>query len=74
MSHMLKVGSRGRLTIPREIRKDLHLFPGTFLAVVARKDVIVLKPLKRLSEFGGILRGTPLGGRFVGDVRKEWDR
>jgi len=36
----------GRLTIPKEIRKELGLKKGSILEVEARDDCIILKPIR----------------------------
>ncbi|MBI4181473.1 MAG: AbrB/MazE/SpoVT family DNA-binding domain-containing protein [Candidatus Aenigmarchaeota archaeon] len=74
MGHLITVGSKGRLTLPVEIRKDFRISPGTFLAVLSCKEEIILKPLDRPSRFGGVLDNAIVTGQFVRAVRREWDR
>ena len=42
------VDSRGRITIPAEIRRKIHLKGGMELLVELKGDSIVLKPLRRI--------------------------
>jgi AbrB family looped-hinge helix DNA binding protein len=43
----VKISSKGRVTIPAEIRKTLNLESGTYLEIRLSDAGIVLKPLKK---------------------------
>ena len=42
-TEFIKTSSRGQIVIPSNIRKKLHIGMGSFLAVTAQDDLIVLK-------------------------------
>jgi len=49
-----KVGRRGQIAIPRQIRQQLNLQPGDRLASINRGNEAVLQPLKAtLFDFRG---------------------
>ncbi len=48
------VSEKGQLTLPAAIRKKAHIQPGTRVEIDVRDGEIVLRPLKRLSEFAGV--------------------
>ncbi len=41
---LVKIKERFRVTIPTEIRKEIHLKEGDILEAVVQKNVIMLKP------------------------------
>ena len=49
--------SKGQMTIPREVRKALHLKPSEKIVIVVEGDHAVLKPLRgTLLDIGGSVR------------------
>ena len=40
-----KVGRRGQMTVPKEIRRSLNLHEGDRIAFIRRGDEVVLQPL-----------------------------
>lgn len=70
---IVRLSSKGQIVIPAKIRKELKLSKGDKLLVERRGDVIVLRPVVRLSELRGVdrLEGA---SREIEKIRKEWDR
>ncbi len=60
------LSTKGQIVIPKEIRKNLGLKPGTKLIVIQEKDNILLKPIKlpkkeqfeKLISFGDKVRDS----------------
>jgi len=76
----LRVDKAGRVVLPKPVRDNMRLVPGSSLALEERADGILLRPIKRrasLVEKDGLLvhRGeAPLGldwSRLVEDCREE---
>ncbi|MBI4313351.1 MAG: AbrB/MazE/SpoVT family DNA-binding domain-containing protein [Candidatus Omnitrophica bacterium] len=76
---MAVLGEKGQETIPRSVRKQLHLHGGDPLLVdVAKDGTIVLRPAgvypveiymkERLKEFAGENRATPSEQRQVARI------
>ncbi|MEM9275852.1 MAG: AbrB/MazE/SpoVT family DNA-binding domain-containing protein [Cyanobacteria bacterium P01_F01_bin.143] len=52
--NIIKVGRRGQISIPRNIRQTLNLQEGDRLAFIQRGDEVVLQPLHQtLADFRG---------------------
>ena len=43
---LVKVGPRGQVTIPNQLRKQTKVTVGSFLEAEVRHNVIILKPVK----------------------------
>jgi AbrB family looped-hinge helix DNA binding protein len=57
--------SKGQLTIPKDVREELGLAPGTrFYVTVRDGEVVALPKNKRLADLAGIL-GRPPNGRTL---------
>lgn len=55
-----KFSTKGRITIPAELRKKLRLRPGTIMSVREENGRLVLVPFKRLlDEIRGCLKPRP---------------
>jgi AbrB family looped-hinge helix DNA binding protein len=57
MQKIVKVTRKGQITIPSEIRVQIGLKEGDFLAVDAVNDEIVFRPIPKLGDCGGIFAG-----------------
>jgi AbrB family looped-hinge helix DNA binding protein len=58
--------SKGQLTIPKEIRDELKLTPGTRFYVTIRNGQVVAVPKnKKLADLAGILGKPPNGARLT---------
>lgn len=75
--------SKGQLTIPKEVRDELGLTPGTRFFITVRGSEVVARPKNRkLADLAGML-GRPPNGRSlsieevdnaIGEaVAEEWD-
>lgn len=54
--------SKGQLTIPKEVRDELSLKPGTkFFVTVRNGEVVALPKNKKISDLAGILGKPPRG-------------
>jgi len=50
MSVIVRVDSRGRITIPKKLRVKLNIEEGTLLEALHEENKIILKPLKSIAE------------------------
>jgi len=71
------VTSKGRVTIPKDIREALGATPGDKVVFQADGDTVTLRkvPRKKLGEI--LLRAKPLAETSLESqrrLRKEWDR
>lgn len=63
--------SKGQLTVPKEIRDELSLKPGTRLYLTVRNGELVAFPKnKSIADLAGILGPSPSG---VGATLKDYD-
>lgn len=44
MEYITTISSKGQITLPAKIRRDLHIRPGDRLKVVKRGDFVSIKP------------------------------
>lgn len=47
---VVKIDPKGRLVIPKRVRKEVGLKEGGFAKVEARDGLVVIEPLKSVSE------------------------
>ncbi len=60
MGALTTMTSKGQLTIPKDVRDQLNLAPGTRFYVTVRNGQIVAIPKnKRIADFAGILGKPP---------------
>jgi len=45
-----KVGERGQIVIPQDIRKKLHIQQGEKFLVISHDDDIIFRPLKKMKS------------------------
>jgi len=65
-----KISSRGRVTIPKEIREKLGLRPGDRVEFIKKEGVLLLQPVKR--DFLSLMGSVEVDGRQdFAEVRKE---
>ena len=77
MSETVKLSSKGQLTLPSKIRKELGLDTGSVMIVIKIGDEIIMKPIKKLSKSIGadkkILKGVDIEDALE-KVRTEWEK
>ncbi|MGV8939026.1 MAG: AbrB/MazE/SpoVT family DNA-binding domain-containing protein [Allorhizobium sp.] len=65
MAAVTTMTSKGQLTIPKDVRDQLNLAPGTRFYVTARNGQVVAIPKnKKLADLAGILGRPPNGASF----------
>ncbi len=75
-----RLTAKGQMTIPREVRKALHLKPSEKIVIVVEDDQAVLKPLRgTILDIGGTVKvpgkEKPVDFRKVREeVRKQVGR
>ncbi len=71
---IIKVSSKGQVVLPSDIREDLKIGKGQKMAVTVHRGVILMKPIKKLSEMKGMLKISKKETRdIINKLRKEWD-
>jgi AbrB family looped-hinge helix DNA binding protein len=81
MGHFSTISSKGRLTVPQEIRKRLGLKPGDRVEFVAEESQIVIRPARSeanpFEKFIGIAGPFPGGEEgikaWIDDMRSDKD-
>lgn len=75
MVETVTVTSKGQVTIPSELRKELKIVKGEHLLVVREGDVIKMIPVPKLSKLVGIDKELFKGrkpSKEIEAMRKEW--
>jgi len=70
---IVRLSSKGQIVIPAKIRKELKLSKGDKLLLERKGDVIILRPVVKLST----LRGIDNIGEATEElkrIREEWDK
>ena len=71
---IVKVSSKGQIVLPSDVRNELKINKGQRMVMTVHKGVILLKPIKRLSEMEGIMKGSKSDTEnIIKELRKEWD-
>lgn len=70
---VVRFGTKGRLVIPRWLRKEFEIDEGTWSQVYAEGDHIVLRPLtaKRHDKLRGCLKGAGVLEALIEDRKRE---
>ena len=77
MAETVTVTSKGQITIPSQLRKDLKIREGEKLLVIREDDSIKIIPMPKLSKLAGVDRELFRGKKPSADIettRKEWTR
>lgn len=77
MVEIVTVSSKGQITIPSKLRRELNIVKGERLLVMREGDAIKLVKVPKLSEMAGIDRELFAGrkpSREIEEFRGEWDR
>jgi len=71
---IVTISAKGQIVLPSGVRKELSLEKGTKMVLVVRDGIVIMKPLKRLSELRGILKEIEEPAReIVRKLREEWE-
>ncbi|MCK4425004.1 AbrB/MazE/SpoVT family DNA-binding domain-containing protein [Candidatus Bathyarchaeota archaeon] len=71
---IVTISAKGQIVLPSAIRRELSLEKGTKMVLVVKKGMVIMKPLKRLSELRGILSEIEKPAReIVKELREEWE-
>ena len=71
---IVTVSTKGQIAIPADIRDELRLEKGKRMVVTVKNGVVVMKPLKNLSELKGVLSGVDKDiNKVIRELRREWD-
>ena len=71
---IVTISAKGQIVLPSAIRRELSLEKGTKMVLVVKKGMVIMKPLKRLSELRGILSEIEKPAReIVKELRAEWE-
>jgi len=77
MVETVTVTSKGQITIPSELRKELKIVEGEKLLVIREGSAIKMVPVPKLSGMAGIDKEIFKGKKPSEDIeamRKEWTR
>jgi len=69
------VTSKGQVTIPSRLRRELKIAKGEKLLIAREGDVIKMIPVPKLSNLAGVDKGVFKGRKpseEIEAVRKEW--
>lgn len=70
---IVSVSSKGQIVLPSDVRNRLDIHKGRKLVLVEKDGVIIMKPMKKLSELAGILKTDEDISKVIRQLRKEWD-
>ena len=77
MVEIVTVTSKGQITIPSRLRRELKITEGEKLLVMREGDAIKMIPVPKLSRMAGIDKELFKGrkpSREIEEMRKEWTR
>lgn len=66
-----RVDSKGRITIPRNIREKMNIRKGIVISIIPKNDYIILCKLSSASEFKGAADGLAQQIVRYGRIRTE---
>ena len=71
---IVTISAKGQIVLPSDVRRELSLEKGTKMVLVVRDGIVIMKPLRRLSELRGILKEIEESARgIVRELREEWE-
>ncbi|KPV64722.1 MAG: SpoVT / AbrB like domain protein [Candidatus Bathyarchaeota archaeon BA2] len=71
---IVTISAKGQIVLPSEVRKELSLEKGTKMVLVVRNGIVIMKPLRKLSELRGILKEIEKPAmEIVRELREEWE-
>jgi AbrB family looped-hinge helix DNA binding protein len=69
-----KVGPKGQVVIPKEIRDRLGLHPGDEVLFVPEPGGVRVEPARRLADLAGAYAGEGLAVELEDEHRRELER
>jgi AbrB family looped-hinge helix DNA binding protein len=66
-----KIGAKGQVVIPKQIREQVGLHPGTEVDVEAQGHEVVVKPHAQRRRLAGRYRKSGMAARLLRDRRAE---
>ncbi len=69
-----KVGAKGQVVIPKELRERLGLGPGASVSFEPLDDGVVVRRADRIRELKGRYAGSGMAERLLEDRRRERNR
>ncbi len=73
----MTISSKGQVTIPSKLRRDLRICEGEKLLIIREDDTIKLIPIPKLSKLAGVDEEVFKGRKPSEEIeatRKEWDK
>lgn len=52
---LVKVSSRGQITLPADVRSELGIAPNSHVDVAVDDGAIIIRPLKTIAQLDGVL-------------------
>jgi AbrB family looped-hinge helix DNA binding protein len=69
MTH--RIGTKGQVVIPKEIRDQVGLHPGMEVEVTAQGERVVVTLRRPRSNLGGQFKGSGMAARLLHDRARE---
>jgi AbrB family looped-hinge helix DNA binding protein len=66
-----RVGAKGQVVIPKDVREQVGLHPGTEVDVTAQGESVVVTVHRPASPLGGRFAGSGMAGRLLRDRAAE---
>ena len=71
---IVTISAKGQIVLPSDVRKELSLEKGTKMVLIVKEGMVIMKPLKRLSELRGILSQIEKPAKeIIKELREEWE-
>jgi len=77
MVEVVTVSSKGQVTIPSRLRKELNIEEGDKLLIIPEGNAIKMIPIPKLSKLAGVDRGVFEGKKpseEIETMRREWTK
>jgi len=71
---IVTISAKGQIVLPSGVRRKLSLEKGSKMVLVVKEGIVIMKPLRRLSELRGILKKIEKSAEeTVRELREEWE-
>ena len=77
MNGITTIITKGQVTIPSKLRRDLRITEGEKLLIIREDDTIRIIPIPKLSKLAGVDEGVFRGKKPSAEIeamRKEWTK